>query len=166
MINEKSVKIETFMKTNTQLSKPQTQLTTLPAGTPPANGDARHLTGGSPTVANFLAARASLQQRQQDLENELADIQKLLKGECHLPLPMKAALPPVPISPRRRHNVGLTRTVATLLADGPLTKDQIVEQLLARNFEFFGNPKTALDPVLYGKKFQRDGGLFRLAVAP
>jgi len=153
-----------IMKTNTQLSKPQTQLTTLPAGMPPANGDPQPLAGGSPAAANFLAAHAALQQRQKDLENELADIQKMLKGECHLPSPVKAVVPPVPAPARRRHNVGLTRTVATLLAEGPLTKDQIVEQLLARNFEFFGNPKTALDPVLYGNKFQREGGLFRLAV--
>ncbi len=154
------------MKTNIQLTKPQTQLTTLPAGAAAANGDHRSLADRSPAVAGFLTARAALQQRQRDLESELADIQKMLNGEGHLPVPTEAVASPASASPpRRRSNVGLTKAVIALLTHGPLTKDQIVEKLKAQNFAFFGQPKPALDPVLYSKKFQREGKLFGLAVA-
>ena len=154
------------MKTNLQSTKLQTQLTTLPAGAAPANGDQCPLADRSPAVAGFLTARTALQQRQRDLENELADIRKMLNGECHLPVPAKVAAPPASASPpRRRANVGLTKAVVALLNHGPLTKDQIVEKLKAQNFAFFGQPKPALDPVLYSKKFQREGKLFGLAVA-
>ena len=153
------------MKTNMQLNKPQAQLTTLPAGASPTNGDHGPLADRSPAVAGFLTARAALQQRQRDLENELTDIQKMLNGEGLLLVPAKVAAPAVSPPPRRRANVGLTKAVVALLAHGPLTKDQIVEKLLAHKFQFFGQPKPALDPVLYSKKFQREGKLFGLAVA-
>jgi len=57
------------------------------------------------------------------------------------------------------------RTHPRHLASGPLTKDELVSGLKARNFPFFGSPKTALDPVLYEKKFKREGKLFRLGEA-
>ena len=154
------------MKTNMQTTKPQTQLTTLPAGASPVNGDAGPLVDRSPAVAGFLTARVALQQRQRDLENELAEIKKMLNGDCHLLVPAKAAAPPTSSPPRRRSNTGLTKAVVALLTHGPLTKDQIVEKLKAQNFPFFGQPKPALDPVLYSKKFLRQGKLFGLAVAP
>lgn len=152
------------MKTNIRLGRSQTQLTTLAAGIIPTNGHGRLSMDANPAVASFLAARMALEQHQRELENELADIQRILNGEIQVPVSTVAVPTPVQTSPPRRSNNGLTKAVSSLLANAALTKDQIVEKLKEQNFEFFGKPKSALDPVLYGKKFARDGKLFRLAV--
>jgi len=108
-----------------------------------------------------------LEQRQSQLEQELADIQSVLRGEARPPARAKITAPAVLApTPRAHPNRGLTKAVVALLANGPLTKDDIVSKLKAQNFPFFGSPKPALDPVLYGKKFKREGKLFRLAEAP
>lgn len=152
----------------------QTNLTTLPAG---ANGvDQQDKSNHDPAVAGFLTARALLQQRMQELETEIDTIRKLLNGGQNHEASTQA-LPPAPAAPAqssvasemapRQSNAGLTQAVVNLITQhGPQTKDQIVELLIAQNFQFFGKPKPALDPVLYGKKFQRHGKLFGLAANP
>lgn len=149
--------------------KSQTHLTTLPTGALAPHGhNPLQSFNDHPAVAGFLAARQSLQQRQKELEAELQQVRKLLGDEpaADLNTNSPAAMPPVtrpPLTPQRRSNAGLRQALITLLANGPLTKDQIVEQLLARKFEFFGKPKPALDCVLYTKRFRREGKLFGLA---
>jgi hypothetical protein len=153
--------------------KPQTHLTTLSANSLPANGHAQQPTlNDDPAVASILAARNALLQRGKELDAERAHIQRLLDGEQTDVLPatsvsptLPSAAPPSPVQPRRS-NAGLRQAVTALLADGPLTKDQLVEKLLAQKFEFYGMPKPALDPVLYSKKFRREGRLFSLAANP
>ena len=144
--------------------KTQTHLTTLPTGSPPATDRRDNL---NPAVANFLAARDLLQQREQELEGELADVRRLLNGEHHGTVPAESSPPPPAATSPRRSNTGLRQAVTELiLKHGPLTKDQIVALLEAGKFPFFGKPKPALDPVLYSKKFQRNGKVFGLAVTP
>ena len=149
--------------------KTQTHLTTLPAGSPPANDRRENL---NPAVANFLAAREQLRLRAQDLEAEIADLQQLLNGGHDGAVPVQTASPPMALpsaSPPtlRRSNAGLRQAVTDLiLQHGPMTKDQIVALLVTNKFPFFGKPKPALDPVLYSKKFQRNGKMFGLAVNP
>lgn len=167
-------------------------LTTLPAALPSANGRPDHL---NPALANFLAAREALQQREQALEHELGEIRRLLAGgpDRPMPAPLATAAAPIPPTPTpttvrlpanpppgeqpaaqpaapravRRSNAGLRQAVIALLTQhGPLTKNRIVELLVAQNFEFFGKPKPALDPVLYSRKFQRQGKAFGLAPQP
>ena len=149
--------------------KTQTHLTTLPAGSPPANDRRENL---NPAVANFLAAREQLKLRAHELETEMADLRQLLNGGQDGPVPVLTAPPPTalpaaaPPTPRRS-NAGLRQAVTDLiLQHGPMTKDQIVALLVTNHFPFFGKPKPALDPVLYSKKFQRNGKLFGLAVNP
>ncbi len=144
--------------------KAHTHLTTLPSGALPGIERPENL---NPAITNFLAAREQLQQRAQELAAEMSDIQQLLNGQSPEVLPVKSAPPPPPPNePPRRSNSGLCQAVTELmLQHGALTKDQIVAHLLAKKFEFFGKPKPALDPVLYSKKFRRDGKLFGLAVA-
>lgn len=146
--------------------KSQTHLTTLPTGALAPNGHNQPQSfNDHPAIAGFLAARQSLQQRQKELEAELEQVRKLLGGEpaADLKTISPPAMPPAPSTPQRRSNAGLRQALLALLATGPLTKDQIVERLLAQKFEFFGKPKTGLDAVLYTKKFRREGKLFGLA---
>ena len=153
------------MKATITSTKSPTQLTNLAMD---ATGHVTHdrLPTDSPALASYVAARTALEQRQIQLEQELADIQTVLRGEANPPAPAKIPVPAVPLAARRsRPNRGLTKAVVSVLANGPLTKDQIVSVLKAQNFPFFGSPKPALDPVLYGKKFKREGKLFRLGVA-
>lgn len=147
--------------------KPRTNLTTLTAVVLPTNGhDPFQSNHDNPAIAGFLAARESLEQRRRELEAELAHIQRLFLGENNDPVPLKT-ITPQPVSPpppaAGRSNRGLGQAVADVLAAGPLTKEQIIERLLARKFEFFGKPKPALDAVLYSKKIRREGKLFSLA---
>jgi len=144
--------------------KPRTNLTTLTAAALPTNGhDQLPLNPDSPAVASFLAARELLEQRKQELEAELIQIKRLLFVDNNGFVPVKLITPPpTPSSATRRSNAGLGKAVAEVLAKGPLTKEQIIEQLLARKFEFFGKPKPALDAVLYSKKIRREGKLFGL----
>lgn len=150
--------------------KPQTHLTTFPAGASAPNGTNQFQSlNDDPAIAGFLAARETLQQRRQELEVELVHIQKLLEGETNLPGnpvgPPPISAPAQPSSPLPRHsNAGLRQAVIGLLTHGPLTKDQIIARLRDQKFEFFGQPKPALDAVLYTKKFRREGKLFGLAV--
>ena len=148
--------------------KTQTHLTTLPAGSPPANDRRENL---NPAGANFLAAREQLRQRAQELEAEMADIRQLLNGGHDGAVPVQTAPPPTAPPPGlapptpRRSNAGLRQAVTDLIMQhGPMTKDQIVALLVTNKFPFFGKPKPALDPVLYSKKFQRNGKMFGLAV--
>ena len=146
--------------------QPRTNLTTLTAAALPTNGHDRFQPNHDhPAVAGFLAARESLEQRRRELEAELAHIQNLLLGETNGPVPVKTLIPmPAPPPPPAtvRSNRGLGQAVAEVLAQGPLTKEQIIERLLARKFTFFGKPKPALDAVLYSKKIRREGKLFGL----
>jgi len=157
--------------------KTHAHLTTLPAGASSANGlDRQDTPTPDQAIAGFLAARDRLRQREQELEAEIVGIRLLLSGdESSLVLPIP--VPPTPIPPSAparalpadpsHSNKGLRQAVIDLVRQrGPLTKDQIVEQLLAQNFQFFGKPKPALDPVLYSSKFQRNGKVFGLAVNP
>jgi len=163
--------------------KTQANLITLPAGAPSTNGLERQVNlNPDSAISSFLAARDRLRQRERELEAEISSIRQLLRGETDgLETPMAVPLtpppppppppPPVPNVPPpaapRHSNAGLRQAVTDLLKQkGALTKDQIVELLTAQNFQFFGKPKPALDPVLYGKKFQRNGKLFELAANP
>jgi hypothetical protein len=149
--------------------KTQTHLTTLPAGSPPANDRRENL---NPAVANFLAAREQLRLRAQELEAEMTDLRQLLNGGHDGAVPVQTAPPPMVLPPAssptpRRSNAGLRQAVTDLiLQHGPMTKDQIVALLVTNKFPFFGKPKPALDPVLYSKKFQRNGKTFGLVVNP
>lgn len=156
--------------------KSHTHLTTLPAGAPFATASPRQDNlNTDPAIVGFLAARERLEKREQELEGELASIRQILNGDTAsvvLPAPTPPAqdLPNSPtISPppsSRRSNTGLRQAVIDILKlHGPLTKDQILEMLHAKNFQFFGKPKPALDPILYSKKFLRNGKSFCLAVS-
>ena len=139
----------------------------LPAGAPPAPRR-QEPTQPDPAIAGFLAARERLQQREQELAAEIAEIRRLLSGALDAP-PESPVMPPPPVPPSptpvrpRRANSGLRQAVTDLIQKhGPLTKDQLVDLLTQQNFPFFGKPKPALDPVLYSKKFVRNGKLFSL----
>lgn len=162
---------------NRNQMKTQAQLTTFPINAPSTSGmERRDKSNPDPAIAGFLAAREQLRRREQELEAEIGEIRQLLRGDPHnpakptvvapTPVPPTAPAPPAVAAPRRP-NAGLTQGVIDLITKhGPMTKDQLVDRLTAQNFPFFGKPKSALDTVLYGKKFQHNGKVFGLAAAP
>jgi hypothetical protein len=110
-------------------------------------------------VSQFLQLREQMLQREQALTAELAQIGAALK-DLASPPPTSAPPPPAPASGQR---TGLTAAVVAVLAQGPRTKEQVVQALLAQGFPLPANPRSALDPILYNRKrFQREGKLFRL----
>jgi hypothetical protein len=157
--------------------KTQAQLTTFPINAPSTSGpERRDKSNPDPAIAGFLAAREQLRRREQELEAEIGEIRQLLGEDTYNPpkptvvtptrLPSATQATPAIAAPRRP-NTGLTQAVMDLITKhGPMTKDQLVDRLTGQNFPFFGKPKSALDTVLYGKKFQRNGKIFVLAVTP
>jgi hypothetical protein len=178
LIGAKKIKKNAFSKPSQTQKRMKTQamLTTLPASAPSAHGSPRQENlNNDPAVTGFLAARDRLRQREQELEAELAGIHRILAGKVDdiptlTPVPAPSVPPQAPETPApkepKRTNVGLRQAVIELITKhGPLTKQQIVEFLTDQKFPFFGKPRPALDPVLYSKKFAREGKLFRLVVA-
>jgi hypothetical protein len=91
----------------------------------------------------------------------VAQIQAALKDlpAQHSP-PGPAALP-VRHGPGRR--TGLTAAIADILAQGPQTKEQILQKLHDRGFPLPAHPRPALNAVLYSNnRFRREGKLFSL----
>ncbi len=112
-------------------------------------------------VAQFFGLRDRLVERQQTLEVELGQIRSALQDiRGDHPVPVLAIEPPVRT---RRPRTGLGAAVCAALGEGPLTKEQILEKLESKGVVLPGNPRVAINTVIYSKRFQRDGKLFCLA---
>ena len=110
-------------------------------------------------ISRFKTARNEILRGKQELELQLGQINAALAvGDD-----------PKAVSPRPRKDSqlrkygDLTTAVAKALAQGPLTKREIIGCLQAQKFQFAGPALKVLDSVIYTPHFTRNGKLFALA---
>jgi hypothetical protein len=125
----------------------------------------------SDPLKQFALLRQQLTQRKVALEAELAEINKALSGA---PLPVisvanKTAKLAKPVKKARvsrpKNTVSLKEAVFAAVANGPLTKQEILDAVTASGYQFAAkNPLNSLNTLLYtGEVFKNEGGKFSKA---
>lgn len=117
-------------------------------------------------LRRYVDLRNSLAREKAQLEERLSQINQAL-GETEAPAP-KTASPRQPASaPRRgrpaKSGLSLREAVLEVTANGPMTKQEILDGVKALGYRFStSNPMNSLGVILYGKnpKFKNEGGRF------
>lgn len=97
------------------------------------------------SVQEFLALRENLLKRKAELEAELAAINEALGVGSSRPASSSA--------PRAQNQISLKEAVHIATKDQPLTKQEILEAVIAQGYQFTAkNPMGSLNTLLYTDK--------------
>ena len=122
----------------------------------------------SDPLRQFAILRDKLAQRKAALEAELASINKALSGAVlpvAAPAPRQAKAPKAARGargPRPKNTVSLKEAVLAATANGPLTKQEILDAVTASGYKFAAkNPVNSLNTLLYSDEaFKNEDGKF------